>query len=60
MREERRREGGVDYAATCCHALCCPVLYTFFILHLLFEGCDFPQCFFLLHVADSRTSFTYT
>ena len=28
-REKRRekREGGVDYAATCCHALCCPVLW---------------------------------
>ena len=24
--EVRRREGGVDYAATCCHPLCCPVL----------------------------------
>ena len=33
MREERRREGGVDYAAACCHALCCPVpwiIYLFF------------------------------
>ena len=33
MREERiekrreERERGVDYAATCCHALCCPVLW---------------------------------
>ena len=31
MREERRekqkREGGVDYAAKCFHALCCPVLW---------------------------------
>ena len=26
MREERRSEGGVADAASCCHALCCPVL----------------------------------
>ena len=24
--KERRRGGGVDYAATCCHVLCSPVL----------------------------------
>ena len=34
--EKRRekRDGGVDYAATSCHALCCPVLW------------DLLQCFF--------------
>ena len=26
-RREEKREGGVDHAATCCHALCCPVLW---------------------------------
>ena len=27
---------------------------------MLFEGCDLAQCFSLLHVAVSSTSFTYT
>ena len=41
--EKRRekREGGVDYAATFWHALCCPVLL---YIYMLFEGCDLPQC----------------
>ena len=30
------------------------------IFKILFEGCDLPQCFSLLHVAVSSTSFTYT
>ena len=35
MREERKekrekREGGVNYAAACCHALCCHVLWIIF------------------------------
>ena len=46
-----------------CGVLSCAVLSCavyIFILHLLFEGCDLPQCFFLLHVAISSTSFTDT
>ena len=52
MREERRekrrekREGGVNYIATCCHALCCPVLWIYIYTYFLFEGCDLLQCFF--------------
>ena len=46
-RREEKREGGVDYAATCCHALCCPVLWIYLNIYtyLLFEGCDLLQCF---------------
>ena len=45
----------MDYAATCCHALCCPVLWIIIYIYMLFEGCDLPQCFSLLHVAVSST-----
>ena len=31
-----RRERGVDYAATCCHALCCPVLWTIICIHIMY------------------------
>ena len=34
-----KREGGVDYAAACCHALCCLVVWT---KNLLFEAFDLP------------------
>ena len=61
---ERRekREGEKEWWITVrravmrCAVLCCT---HFFILHLLFEGCDVPP-FFLLHVAVSSTSFTHT
>ena len=53
MRERRgeerkvKREEGVDKAATCCHALCCPSAVDIYIYtYLLFEGCDLLQCFF--------------
>ena len=44
MRAERReKEGrGVDYAAACCHALCCFVLWR---IYLLFEAFGLPQWF---------------
>ena len=46
-----RRRGGLR-----CDVLCCEHSF----LYLLFEASDFPQCFFLLHVAVSSTSFTFT
>ena len=51
-KHRRWTEGGVDYAATCCHALCCAVLCCeHFLLYLLFEAFDLPQCFFVrIHV----------
>ena len=58
-REKERRRGGLR-----CDMLSCAVLFcaenTFIISHLLFEGCDLRQCFFLLHVDVSSTSFAYT
>ena len=48
MREERReqrrekREGGVDYAATCCHALCCQ---SFLMLHVAVSSTSFTHTF---------------
>ena len=53
-----RRRSGLRCDVLSCAVLCCAV-NTFF-LYLLFEACDLPQCFFLLHVAVSSTSFTYT
>ena len=54
-RKEKRREEGreVDYAAACCHALCCLVLQT---KNLMFKAFDLPQqfhVFLLLVVASS-------
>ena len=41
----------MDYAATCCHALCCG-LYIYVYIYMLFEACDLQQSFhFLLRVA---------
>ena len=54
-REKREERREVDYAAACCHALCCLVLWT---IYLLFEAFDLPQWFhvcFLLLVAVSST-----
>ena len=49
MREERREEEReVDYVAACCHAVCCLVLWT---MYLLFESFDLPQW---VHVFPSR------
>ena len=41
-REKRRekREGGVDYAATCCHALCCLVLWIIIYYIILYICCS--------------------
>ena len=42
-KERREKEGReVDYAAACCQAVCCLVLWTRF---LLFEAMDLPQWF---------------
>ena len=64
MRERRgekrreKREGGVDHAATCCHALCCPVLWIYiYILIYCLKAVTFYNVF-LLHVAVSSTSYT--
>ena len=56
-REER--EGGVDYAAACCHALCCLVLW---IIYLLFEAFDLSQWFHVFVASRScfNHSYSYT
>ena len=63
MRERRgekrieKREGGLDYAATCCQALCCLVLWMYkYILIYCLKAVTFYNVFFLLHVAVSSTS----
>ena len=55
-REERRR-CGLRYNVLSRAVLSCAVDKYIF---LLFEGCDLPQSFSLLHVAVSSTSFTFT
>ena len=43
VRGERKEEGrGVDFAAPCCHALCCVGLWT---KNLLLKAYDLPQWF---------------
>ena len=57
-REERRRCGlrcnVLSRAVLSCAVDNSKKIY----IYMLFEGCDLPQCFSLLHVAVSSTSFT--
>ena len=60
-REERREKEvwiTLQRAVTRCAVMCCGYFYIY--IFMLFEGCDLPQCFSLLHVAVSSTSFTHT